>query len=65
VSDAQSLSFGGGNAAGKPGGGDEVVPGHLHGAVQPAAQAVRAPVQRTLQGLGGGWLGQRVSEDGV
>src|SRR6266566_2314399 len=65
MADAQSLSFGGRHAEGKPGGRDEVVPGHLHGAVQPAAQALRAPVQRALQGLGGGRLGQRVSKDGV
>jgi len=28
--------------------------GHLHGAVQPAAQVVRSSVQRALQGAGGG-----------
>jgi len=40
--DVQSLSSGNGNAAGEPGGGDEVVSGHRHGAVQSAAQAFRA-----------------------
>jgi len=65
VSDAQSLSFGGGNSKDQSGGGDEVVPGHVHGAVQSTTQTLRTPVQRALQVPGGGWLGQRLSEDGV
>jgi len=42
-----------------------VVPGRLHGAIQPATQALWTPVQRALQGPGGGRLGQRLPEDGV
>src|ERR1043165_7685863 len=37
VFDAQSLSFGGGNAEGQPGGRDEVVSGHVHGAPESGA----------------------------
>src|ERR1035437_3953570 len=49
--DGQSLSSGGGDAAGEPGGGDEMVVGHLHGTVQPSAQAVWAFVWWPIQGL--------------
>ena len=37
--DAQSFSSRGGNSVGKSGGGNEMVLGHLHRTLQPAAQA--------------------------
>jgi len=42
VFDGQSLSPGRGNAQGQSGGGDEMVFGDLHGAIQPAAQSIGA-----------------------
>jgi hypothetical protein len=42
VFDGQSLSPGRGNAQGQSGGGDEMVFGDLHGAIQPAAQGIGA-----------------------
>jgi len=65
VSDEQSLSLRDRDAESQPGGRDEVVFGHLHGAVQSATQTLRAFVQRTVQGVAGGGQRQRVSEDGV
>ncbi|MBM3841204.1 MAG: hypothetical protein FJ398_25270 [Verrucomicrobia bacterium] len=38
---------------------------HLHGTVQPAAQTLRAPVQRPLQGVSGGRQQSRLFADGV
>ena len=63
--DEQSFSSGGGDAEGQFGGGDELVFEHLHRAVQPAAQAVRASVQRALQVADRGRQRQRLSADGV
>jgi len=40
VSDGQSLSLGRWRRQGQSGGGDEMVPGDLHGAIQPAAQVI-------------------------
>src|SRR5436309_15264212 len=62
VSDEQSLSPGDRDTESQPGGRDEVVFGHLHGAVQSATQTLRAFVQRTVQGAGGGRQRRRVSE---
>jgi len=65
VPDAQSLSSGGGDAAGEPGGGHEVVFGHLDGTVQSPAQTLRTPLERALQGVGGGEQRKRLLEDGM
>src|SRR5213596_762819 len=65
VSDEQSLSPGDRDTESQPGGRDEVVFGHLHGAVHSATQTLRAFVQRTVQGAAGGRQWQGVSENGV
>src|SRR3989442_14192421 len=65
VSDEQSLSPSDRDTESQPGGRDEVVFGHLHGAVQSATQTFRAFVQRTVQSAAGGGQRQRVSEEGV
>ena len=65
LSDAQSLSLGGGDAAGELGGGHEMAVGGVHQALQHPAPAVRAFICRTLQGLAGGWQRQRLFENGV
>src|SRR6185503_6293790 len=49
LSDGQSFSSGGGNAPGQSGGWNAVVSEHIHRTVQPAAPAIRAPVQWPLQ----------------
>jgi hypothetical protein len=54
VSDEQSLSPGDGDTERQPGGGDEVVFGLVHSAIQSTTQTLRAFVQRTIQGAGGG-----------
>ena len=65
VPDAQSLSYGGGNTAGKSGGGNEMVFGHIHRTLQPAAQTGWASIQRSLQGADRGGQRQRLLEGGV
>jgi hypothetical protein len=45
--------------------GDAVVPGHLHNAVQPAAQVVRPPLQRALQVAARGRERHGLPEGGV
>ncbi len=52
------------NAQGQLGGRDDLVSGHLHGAVQPAAQVVWPFLQRALQVAGGGRRQSRLSADG-
>jgi hypothetical protein len=61
--DGQSFS-GGRDAAGQPGGGNEVVFRHLHDAFQPAAQVVWPCVQRALQIAGRRWECQGLLEIG-
>ena len=63
--DEQSLSFRGRDARCQLGGRDAVVLEHLHGAVQPPAQIVRPPFQRTLQIAHCGWQRQRLLADGL
>src|SRR6266568_3387322 len=46
----KSLPPGGRDAQGKPGGWHKEASGRLHGALQPTAQTLWPPLQRTLQG---------------
>ena len=54
-----------GDAAGEPGGRDEMVFGHLYRALQPAAQALWPSVQRSIQVFDRGRERQRVFENSV
>src|SRR5258708_15226145 len=65
VFDVEPFSSGDGNAQGQVGGLDEMVVGHLRGAVHPEAQVVRPFVRRTLQGVDSGWERQWIFTNGL
>ena len=60
---AESFSLGGRDAAAKSGRRDEMVAGHVHESLQPAAQALRPLVLWALQVADRGRIGQRLSQE--